>query len=82
MSVIQFPPAKGLLDFDGMGIEINVEKQRKDWAATFFCVQTAVRFCNFGHVKAEEIARDSLDEDGGSFHRRNRLSLGGKRRIP
>jgi hypothetical protein len=32
MEVIQFPPAKGLLDFDGMGIEINIEKQRESWA--------------------------------------------------
>jgi hypothetical protein len=67
MEVIQFPPAKGLLDFDGMGIEINVEKQRESWAMTFTDVQTALRFCNFDHVKAEEMARNSLDEDGGWF---------------
>jgi hypothetical protein len=67
MEVIQFPPAKGLLDFDGMGIKIDVEKQRKDWAATLFCVQTALSFCNMDHAEAEKIARDSLDEDGGSF---------------
>jgi hypothetical protein len=64
MEVIQFPPAKGLLAFDGMGIKIDVEKQRESWAAAFVDVQTALRFCNFDHVKAEEIARNSLGEDG------------------
>jgi hypothetical protein len=65
MEVIQFPPAKGLLDFDGMSIKFDVEKQRESWASTFMGVQTALQFCSFGHVKAEETARNSLDEDGG-----------------
>ena len=67
MEVIQFPSAKDPLAFDGMGIEINVEEQRESWAATFMSVQTALRFCNFDHVKAEEMARDLIDEDGGWF---------------
>jgi hypothetical protein len=67
MTVIPFPSAKDPLAFDGMGIEINVEKQRESWAMTFTDVQTALRFCNFDHVKAEEMARNSIDEDGGWF---------------
>jgi len=67
MEVIQFTPAKGLLDFDGMGIEIDVEKQRESWASTFTCVQTALRFCNFDYVEAEDMARNSIDEDGGGL---------------
>src|SRR2546425_357484 len=67
MEVIQFPPAKGLLDFDGMGIKIDVEEQREIFDALFTSVQTAVRFCNFDYLKAEEMARNSLDEDGGWF---------------
>jgi hypothetical protein len=67
MEVIQFPPAKGLLDFDGMGIKIDVEEQRKSWNLTFRSVQIAPGFCNLDHVKAEEMARNSLDEDGGWF---------------
>jgi hypothetical protein len=65
MEVIQFPPAKGLLDFDGIGIKTDVGKQRKNWAAVFIDLQFALRFCNMDHAEAEEIARDSLDEDGG-----------------
>ncbi len=67
MTVIQFPPTKGLLDFAGMGIKIDVEEQRKLFDALFTSVQTALRFCNFDHVKAEEMARNSPDEDGGGF---------------
>src|ERR1700730_10212478 len=67
MTVIQFPPAKGPLDFEGMGIEIDVEEQRKLFDALFTSVQTALRFCNLDYVKAEEMARNSLDEDGGWF---------------
>jgi hypothetical protein len=50
MTVIQFPPAKGPLDFDGMGIKIDVEQQRDDFNALFTSVQTALRFCNLGYV--------------------------------
>jgi hypothetical protein len=67
MSVIPFRSVKDPLAFDGMGIEINVEEQRESWATTFMSVQTALRFCNFDHVKAEEMARDSIGEDGGWF---------------
>jgi hypothetical protein len=66
MTVIPFPQAKPLA-FDGMGIKIDVEQQRDDFSALFTDVQTALRFCNFDHVKAEEMARNSLDEDGGWF---------------
>src|SRR3984893_5936210 len=67
MKVIPFQPAKGLLDFDGMGIKIDVDEQRKVFHELFTSVQTALRFCNFDHVKAEEMVRNSLDEDGGWF---------------
>jgi hypothetical protein len=72
MEVIQFPLAKGLLDFDGMGIKIEVEEQRKSWGATFTCVQTALLFCNLDHAKAEKAARafinaDILDETGSQW---------------
>jgi len=63
MTVIQFPPAKGLLDFDGMGIKIDVEQQRKSWDTTFTVVQTALHFCNLDHAKAEEMARECIDAD-------------------
>jgi hypothetical protein len=69
MEVIQFPSAKGLLDFDGMSIKIDVEQQRESWAATFTSVQTALRFCNLDHVEARKmvlklIDLDILDETG------------------
>jgi hypothetical protein len=67
MEVIQFKPAKVLLDFDGMDIKIDVEQQREQFNALFTSVQTALRFCNFDHVKAQEMVRNSLDEDGGWF---------------
>jgi hypothetical protein len=67
MTVIPFPSPKDILAFDGMGIKIDVEVQRESWATTFMSVQTALRFCNFDHVKAEEMARNSIDEDGGWF---------------
>jgi hypothetical protein len=63
MEVIQFPTIKGPLDFDGMGIEIDVEEQRKNWNATFTSAQTALRFCNLDHVKAVETVRKCLDAD-------------------
>jgi hypothetical protein len=62
MEVIQFPPPKGLLDFEGMGIEIDVKQQRKLFDALFMSVQTALRFCNLDHVKAEEMARGWLGQ--------------------
>jgi hypothetical protein len=67
MTVILFPSPKDTLDFDGMGIKIDVGAQRELFEALFMSVQTALRFCNFDHVKAEEMARNSLDEDGGWF---------------
>jgi hypothetical protein len=53
MEVIQFPPAKRLLDFDGMGIKIDVDEQRENWGTTFTSVQTALRFCNLDYVEAD-----------------------------
>ena len=67
MKVIQFPPAKDPLAFDGMGMKIDIEQQRESWSTTFIIVQTAARFCNFNHVKAEETVRNSLAKDGGWF---------------
>ena len=71
MEVIQFPP-KGLLDFDGMGIKIDVDEQRENWGTTFTCVQTALRFCNLDHVEAGKTVRkminsDILDETGSRW---------------
>jgi hypothetical protein len=60
--IIQFPPAKGLLDFDGMGIEINVEQQRESWNLTFRSVQIALGFCNLDHVEAEKAVRGLLGQ--------------------
>jgi hypothetical protein len=62
MTVIQFPAAKGLLDFDGMGIEINVEQQRESWNLTFRSVQIALGFCNLDHVEAEKAVRGLLGQ--------------------
>jgi hypothetical protein len=56
-------PAKDALGFDGMNIEINVEKQRKNWGATFTSVQTAMRFCNFDHIEATAAVRDWNETD-------------------
>jgi hypothetical protein len=72
MEVIQFQPAKGLLDFDGMGIKIDVEEQREIWGTTFMNMQTALRFCNLDHVEAEKMVRkfidlDILDETGSRW---------------
>jgi hypothetical protein len=72
MEVIQFQPAKGLLDFDGMGIKIDVDEQRENWATTFTSVQTVLRFCNLDYVEAEKIVRkfidlDILDETGSRW---------------
>jgi hypothetical protein len=63
MKVIQFPAIKGLLDFDGMGIKIDVEEQRKNWGAAFTDVQTAARFCNLDHVEAGKTTRKMIDSD-------------------
>jgi hypothetical protein len=63
MEIIQFKPAKGLLDFDGIGIKIDVEKQRKYWSAAFADVQTAVHFCNLNYVEAEEMVREFIAAD-------------------
>jgi hypothetical protein len=63
MEVIQFPTIKGLLDFDGMGIKIDVEEQRANWSATFTKVQTALRFCNLDYVGAEKVVREFIDAD-------------------
>src|ERR1700730_7733423 len=62
MEVIQFP-AKGLLDFDGMGIKIDVEKERESWGATFTSVQTALRFCNLDYAEAGKMVRKFIDAD-------------------
>jgi hypothetical protein len=72
MEVIQFQPAKGLLDFDGMGIKIDVDEQRENWATTFTSVQTVLRFCNLDYVEAEKMVRkfidlDILDETGSRW---------------
>ena len=63
MEVIQFPPAKGLLYFDGLGSKIDVEEQRESFAAIFTSVQVALHFCNKDHVKAEKAARALIDAD-------------------
>jgi hypothetical protein len=55
MEVIQF-------DFDGMGIEINVEKQRESWNLAFRSMQIALGFCNLDHVEAEKAVRDLLGQ--------------------
>jgi hypothetical protein len=49
--------------FGGMGIEINVEKQRESWAAAFTDVQTALRFCNLDYVEAGKMVRKFIDLD-------------------
>jgi hypothetical protein len=72
MEVVQFPSAKGLLDFDGMGIKLDVEKQRESWDFTFTSVQTAALFCNLDYVEALKMMRkiieaDILDETGSSW---------------
>jgi hypothetical protein len=56
-------PAKANLDFDGMNIKIDVEKQREIWGTTFTSVQTAMRFCNFDHVKAKAAVRGMIETD-------------------
>ena len=63
MTVIQFPSAKGLLDFDGMGIKIDVEQQRGDFNALFTSVQTALRFCNLDYVEAGKMVRKFIDAE-------------------
>jgi hypothetical protein len=63
MTVIQFPPAKGLLDFDGMGIKIDVEQQRDDLDALFTSVRTALRFCNLDYAEAGTMVRKFIDAD-------------------
>ena len=63
MKVIPFPPAKGLLDFDGMGIKIDVGEQRKIFDELFTCVQTALRFCNLDYVEAGKIVRKFIDSN-------------------
>jgi hypothetical protein len=63
MEVIQFPPSKGLLDFDGMGIKIDVDEQRENWNTTFISVQFALRFCNLDYVEAGTMARKFIDAD-------------------
>ncbi|MDQ6868826.1 MAG: hypothetical protein M3178_10635 [Pseudomonadota bacterium] len=63
MEVIQFPPAKGLLDFDGMGIEIDVKQQNDDFNALFTSVQLALRFCNLDYVEAGKMVRKFIDAD-------------------
>jgi hypothetical protein len=63
MTVIQFQPAKGLLDFDGMGIKIDVDEQRKNWGAAFTDVQTAARFCNLDYVEAGKTVQKFIDAD-------------------
>lgn len=63
MEVIQFPPAKGPLDFDGMGLKIDVEQQRESWGSTFTTVQFALRFCNLDHVEAGKMVRRFIDSD-------------------
>ena len=63
MEVIQFQPAKRLLDFDGMGIKIDVEQQRDDFNALFTSVQTALRFCNLDYVEAGKAVRTFIDLD-------------------
>jgi hypothetical protein len=55
--------SRGLLDFDGMGIKFDVERERKSWAATFTSVQTALRFCNLDHVEAGKTVRKFIDAD-------------------
>ena len=65
MTVIQFPPANWPLDFDGMGIKIDIKKQGESWDAAFMIVQFALRFCNMDYVEAGKTVRtfeaDELD---------------------
>jgi len=63
MEVIQFPSSKDILDFDGMGIKIDVEQQRKSWDTTFTVVQTALRFCNLDYAEAGKAVREFIDAD-------------------
>lgn len=56
--IIEFPQTKDPLDFAGMGIKIDVEKQRESWDAAFTSVQTALRFCNFDRMEAEKAVRE------------------------
>jgi hypothetical protein len=61
MEVIQFPLAKDPLDFDGIAIKFDIEKQLATWAAIFASIQFAVRFCSFNHVEAEKTVDGLLD---------------------
>lgn len=61
MTVIAFQAPKDLLAFDGMGIKIDVAKQRETFDTLFTDVQIALRFCNLDYVKAEEAARKLID---------------------
>jgi hypothetical protein len=72
MTATAFPSTRDLPDFDGMGIKIDVEKQRESWATTFTSVQTTLRFCNLDHVEAGKTTRkmigsDILDETGSHW---------------
>ena len=62
MEVIQFPSPKDTLDFDGMGIKIDVKQQRESWNLTFKSVQIALGFCNLDHVEAEKAVCGLLGE--------------------
>jgi hypothetical protein len=46
-----------------MGIKIDVEKERKNWGATFTDVQIALRFCNLDYVEAGKMVRKFIDAD-------------------
>jgi hypothetical protein len=67
MKNIQFRPAKGLLDFDGIDIKLDIKQQRENWAALFASMQFAVRFCSFNYVEAEKTVREFLDGGEGDM---------------
>jgi len=57
---VEFP------DFEAMDIKIDAALERKKWDTLFTTAQIALRFCQFDHTKAEEVARKMIEKgDGG-----------------
>jgi len=69
-TVIPFPSAKGPLEFDGMGMKIDIEALCESFQCGYANAQIALNFCNLDHVKAAEAAarlvKDGLIDEAGA----------------
>lgn len=64
MTILQFPRDKWPPGFGAVGINIDIEQLRSDWASIFLSMEIALRLCDFDHLEAEKLLR-AIDASNG-----------------